>query len=132
MSLIVYCMAGQVIWKNRKHLQGFLNPFNENPFSTSVTTEIEIISEIRDTDTTLDEELGITHHGFNPYSVSIGVDQQERKPDITPPFLTMSNLTRTTSADVVNAEAWLYARVAFLLFISLLVTWVCPLHAQYY
>ena len=123
-------MAGRVIWRNRKHLQGFLNPFNEKPFSTCVITEIEITSEARDIDATIDEESGITRDQFNPYSVSIGVDQQDRKPDITPPFLTMSNVARTVSADVVDTESWLYARVAFLLFISLLVTWVCHNHAK--
>ena len=123
LSLIVYCMAGHVIWKNRKHLQGFLNPLNEHPFTPSVTTEIQITSEARDTDATPDEELGVNADGFSPYSVSIGVDEQDRKPETRPPFL-MSSLARTTSAEIVNAGAWLYARVAFLLFIALLVTWV--------
>ena len=116
-------MAGHVIWKNRKHLQGFLNPLNEHPFTPSVTTEIQITSEARDTDATPNEELGVNADGFSPYSISISVDDQDRKPETRPPFL-MPSLAKTTSVEVVNAEAWLYARVAFLLFIALLVTWV--------
>jgi hypothetical protein len=119
-------MAAKVIWNKRQHLDGFLNPLNENPFVNTITTDIEITTDerpimkethapnrIEDTITDID----------NPYSVQITVDQRKDSRPL-PAALRMRSITRGLAEMESNAEAWLYARVAFLFFIALLITWV--------
>jgi hypothetical protein len=119
-------MAGKVIWDKRRHLDGFLNPLNENPFTQIVTTEIEITHEERfivkddgSQTTTADRP-----EPFDPYSVNVQVAPQPQTAHPLPAPLRMRGLTREIAKAETNAEAWLYARVAFLFFIALLITWV--------
>jgi hypothetical protein len=119
-------MAAKVIWNKPQHLDGFLNPLNENPFVNTITTDIEITTDerpimkethapnrIEDTITDID----------NPYSVQITVDQRKDSRPL-PAALRMRSITRGLAEMESNAEAWLYARVACLFFIALLITWV--------
>jgi hypothetical protein len=122
----VYFMAGKVIYQQREHLDGFLNPFNENPFANTITTEIEITHNARDSTFINPYELGIPYESeFNPYTVNIEVVPHERPAQPLPALLRIRSLTREAAAGQANADAWLYARVAFLFFVALLVTWVC-------
>ena len=124
-AFIVYAMAAQVIWTKRAHLDGFLNPLNENPFTNTVTTEIEITHEARPI---VKED---DHPGFgseqsvdvDPYSVHVRVNPPASARPL-PAALRMRTLTRDAAERETNAEAWLYARVAFLFFVALLITWV--------
>lgn len=119
-------MAAKVIWDQRAQLDGFLNPLNENPFLNTVTTEIEITHEERPI---VKDDI---HPSFSdvsgepdPYSVQVEVNttqNPQNKP--LPAALRMRTLTRDAAEGQANAEAWLYARVAFLFFIALLITWV--------
>jgi hypothetical protein len=116
-------MAAKVIWDKRAHLDGFLNPLNENPFTNTVTTEIEITHEERPI---VKEDM---HPSFSdnsgevdPYSVQVQVNPGHQRP--LPAALRMRTLTRDAATRETNAEAWLYARVAFLFFVALLITWV--------
>ena len=63
-----------------------------------------------------------TSDEVEPYSVTIAAEP--RKKQATPGILHMRSLTRDAAYDEVNVEAWLYARVAILFYIALLVTWV--------
>ncbi|TVY83029.1 Cyclic AMP receptor-like protein A [Lachnellula suecica] len=127
-AFIVYAMAGKVIWSKRRHLDGFLNPLNENPFTNTVTTEIEITHEerfiVKDSGSQDMADLSTEAEGFDPYSVNIEVAPQARQARPAPAALRMRTLTRDVAEAETNADAWLYARVAFLFFLALLVTWV--------
>jgi hypothetical protein len=129
MATVIYCMAGRVIWKKRKELEGFLNPFNENPFSNTVTTEVHITHEQRrgssQASFRFDEDRGIRSDGYDPYTVNVEVGPQDKGRTARPAILRMRSLTRAAAVNEKNAEAWLYARVAFLFFLSILITWVC-------
>jgi hypothetical protein len=135
LAVIIYSMAAKAIWDKREHLDGFLNPLNENPFVNTITTQIEITTEERPmVNGKEDATVGIrgversTDRGVgNPYSVDIQVD--ERAQAARPAALRMRSLTRQVAKNEANAEAWLYARVAFLFFIALLITWVS--HSQF-
>ena len=128
MATVIYCMAGRVIWKKRKELEGFLNPFNENPFSNTVTTEVQITHEQRRNSSQasfrFDEDRGIHSEGYDPYTVNVEVGPQDKERSARPAILRMRSLTRVAAVNEKNAEAWLYARVAFLFFLSILITWV--------
>ncbi|KAL9069842.1 MAG: hypothetical protein Q9157_006030 [Trypethelium eluteriae] len=135
-AFAVYVRAGLVIWRKRRHLNGFLNPLNENPFTGIITTDITVTTSEMQPQTT-HEPVGmpeepplarpsstqpITGDGIHPYSVTVDVDPQKRSPQ--PAILRVRSLTREAAIDEINAEAWLYARVAILFFIALLITWV--------
>lgn len=128
MATVIYCMAGRVIWKRRKELEGFLNPFNENPFPNTVTTEVQITHEQRRNSSQasfrFDEDRGIHSEGYDPYTVNVEVGPQDQERAARPAILRMRSLTRVAAVNEKNAEAWLYARVAFLFFLSILITWV--------
>ena len=127
-AIAVYIMAGTVIYRKRKYLDGFLNPLNENPFTNLVPTESHSPHETRP---------GLSHEGpdkgtpeipgteaspdFAPYSINIETAPVSRP---VPALLRMRTLTRDVAQQETNAEAWLYARVAFLFFIALMITWV--------
>jgi len=125
-AFVVYGMAAKVIWQKRRHLDGFLNPLNENPFTNLVTTEIEITTDERpiakegatqgmaDSPTDIDDS----------YSVHIHADPPTRENRPLPASLRIRTITRDAAESATNAEAWLYARVAILFFIALLITWV--------
>ncbi|KAL8769870.1 MAG: hypothetical protein Q9209_004308 [Squamulea sp. 1 TL-2023] len=135
----IYIKAGRVIYKRRDKLKGFLNPFNENPFTTGVvTTEIDVTIVPADQ---LSPASG--HHGnpfdkiYNgipgmeegrpdPYIVKVGVGENEHnKRPSKPELLRMRSITREEAIkENPNPGAWLYARVAFLFFLSMLIIWI--------
>lgn len=121
-------MAGKVIWSKRRHLDGFLNPLNENPFTSTVTTEIEITHEERfinkDAGSQQTSDMSTEAEGFDPYTVDIQVVPTARQNHPVPAALRLRTLTRDAAESETNADAWLYARVAFLFFLALLITWV--------
>ena len=127
-------MAFTKVWKNRHELTGLFNPFNENPFEGTITTEIDITSHERRGSSAgmtplADEESaipGVHYVDYNPYTVNVevGPNEQHRKPSTTGEMFKVRSLTRNHALTEANADAWLYARVAFLFFCSLLVAWV--------
>jgi hypothetical protein len=124
LAFIVYGMAAKVIWDKREHLDGFLNPLNENPFVNTITTEIEVTYEDNPiiNNSGPPEPFGNAAEVDN-YSVQIRVDPQNQNRPL-PAALRMRSITKNVAKNATNAEAWLYARVAFLFFIALLITWV--------
>ena len=130
LSLVVYIMAARVIWKKRSQLDGFLNPWNEAPFSNVITTEIRITHEdkavMSGPQITEGEPVGLAvEPGERAYSVNIEVGSPRSQP--MPAILNVRGVTRDVAANEANAEAWLYARVAFLFFFALAITCECQL-----
>lgn len=122
-------MAARVIYKKRDQLEGFLNPWNESPFTNIITTEIRITTEDNAVLTRagprdegqpagfeLENEPSATGYAAN---VEVG-----HKPSqgIVPAALNIRNVTRDIASNEANAESWLYARVAFLFFFALAIT----------
>ncbi|TVY94361.1 hypothetical protein LAWI1_G000352 [Lachnellula willkommii] len=104
----------------------FLNPLNENPFTQIVTTEIEITHQERFI-VKEDDEAQITSETpkhFDPYSVNVQVDPTAQPGRPMPAPMRMRGITRDIAESETNPDAWLYARVAFLFFLALLITWV--------
>ncbi|KAK4696564.1 hypothetical protein P7C71_g1385, partial [Lecanoromycetidae sp. Uapishka_2] len=143
LALIIYVMASVKVWRNRHELHGLFNPFNENPFEGTVTTEVDVTSYARpnanrtESDRSFggarpfeEQEIPIPgttedkngNDGFDPYSVNVEVGRQ-RKPS-APEMFRVRSLTRNAALSETNPEAWLYARVAFLFFLALLISWV--------
>ena len=142
LAITIYIMAARVIYAQRHELQGFLNPFNENPFANTVTIEVTVTHEDRPRE---DNENPISPLpstsspgkersesnaglGFDPYSVNVAADKMPRPPSrrpSMPSLMNMRKLSRAAAEQGPNTDAWLYARVAFLFFLALLVTWVC-------
>jgi len=133
--MIIYIMAFIKVWHNRHELSGLFNPFNENPFEGTVTTEIDVTTHAR-----RPPELGLTSqnsetpiygaspmmkYDFDPYSVNVevGPPRPDRKTS-TAELFKVRSLTRNHALSETNPDAWLYARVAFLFFCSLLISWV--------
>ncbi|KAL8658762.1 MAG: hypothetical protein Q9226_000787 [Calogaya cf. arnoldii] len=143
-AFAIYIRAGRVIYKRRDKLKGFLNPLNENPFTTGVvTTEIEVtigpadeLSPSSDKnngrnpfDKTFEGLPGMEEGsgGPDPYTVEIGVGENPRnqKSGSKPEIFQMRSITREEAIkENPNPGAWLYARVAFLFFISMLIIWI--------
>ncbi|MCJ1324617.1 hypothetical protein MMC10_001279 [Thelotrema lepadinum] len=126
LSLIVYIKAGRVIYKSRSELDGFLNPLNETPFAK--VTEVRITHEDRNTASNYMEEgapagLERDDYGDKPYSVNIEAAPPRRSYSM-PNVLNVRTVTREVAASNDNAESWLYARVAFLYFLALAITWI--------
>lgn len=137
-AFAIYIRAGRVIYKRRDQLKGFLNPMNENPFTGVVTTEIDVTvgpaqspSQISTKhgnvfDKDFDRIPGMEEGQFDPYTVNIGVGENEhnKKPS-KPELFRMKSITREEALkETTNPGAWLYARVAFLFFLSMLIIWV--------
>ncbi|KAL8989607.1 MAG: hypothetical protein Q9169_008323 [Polycauliona sp. 2 TL-2023] len=132
-AIVIYIMAGRDVWRKRDALKGFLNPFNEDPFATNVTmtTSVTITSESRKPSLPNLEvrEVDESHldQNYDAYSVNIEIGQQ--RPELPqrpsrPAVFRIPAITRTAALSEENADAFLYARVAFLFFIALLITWV--------
>ncbi|KAL8672234.1 MAG: hypothetical protein Q9168_003306 [Polycauliona sp. 1 TL-2023] len=129
----IYIMAGRDVWRKRDALKGFLNPFNEDPFAQNVTmtTSVTITSESRKPSLPNLEvrEVDENHldRNYDAYSVNVEIGQQRpelpRRPS-RPAMFRIPTITRTAALSEENADAFLYARVAFLFFIALLITWV--------
>ncbi|KAL9072509.1 MAG: hypothetical protein Q9161_003521 [Pseudevernia consocians] len=152
---IIYLMAFRKVWINRHQLRGLFNPFNENPFEGTVTTEIDVTTYPR-RDSSLDPKNSSNNNnnnnnnnnsnnnndddaemtipgtepaktgGFDPYSVNVevGQDHQHQRKLSAPDLFRVRTLTRNAALSETNSEAWLYARVAFLFFCALLISWV--------
>ena len=125
-AVVIYMMAGHHVWKKREALSGFLNPFNEDPFtSVLTTTEVTIISASREPSLPNIEvrEVPNSHidDSYDAYSVNIEIGQ--RKPS-RPAMFRIPTATRAVALSQENVESFLYARVAFLFFVALLITWV--------
>lgn len=137
LAFAIYCMAGKVIWQKRKELEGFLNPLNENPFKSTITTEIHVtsqprlqrgLSDISKPSINFDRnaDANLEDNDFDPYSVNIEVGPvEDHRRSSMPDLMRIRTLTRTAAVNDMNAEAWLYARTSFLFFLALLITWVC-------
>ena len=125
-------MAAKIVWRKRHELQGYFNPFNENPFTNTVTTEVQITHEQRRpsaiTTKSHDGPMGFEEdpdvEGFDPYSVNVEVGNGGRRPSRPGAFNNLKNITRAAAEEEANSGAWLYARVAFLFFLAMLIIWV--------
>lgn len=127
-AFAVYCMAARTVWQKRKELPGFLNVLNEDPFSNTVTTEIDIVSCPRDN---LPPASRVeTGEDYHPYSVDvkIGPQRNNSRPSMPTDLMRIRSLSRNVAVNEINSEAWLYARTSFLFFLALLITWVSPLN----
>lgn len=129
-----------MIYRRRDALSGFLNPLNEHPFSGIVTTDIDVTIEHvssptqsykanvfdRDFEQTRPPGLEEGNGEFDAYTVNVeanpeGQARQGSKPEI----LKMREYTREAAMqESADVGAWLYARVAFLFFLSMLIIWV--------
>ena len=127
-------MAGRVIYKRRKQLHGFLNPLNENPFKAVVTTEIEVKSEPMDAapiqkDREAEATVFAAPTELTQYETEVNADASSssaaRQANV-PGLSRVRNATREAAEEAVNPDSWLYARVAFLFFVALMITWVSP------
>ena len=144
--MIIYSIALAKAWHHRRILAPLLNPLNENPFATTITTEIEVIITRADGRESVtkrergnhqDMTLGTAdifdgqHHrastGKIPYNVNIQGDsslsEQERLA-ARPELFRIPSLTRKAALAESNAEGWLYARVAFLYFLVMMICWI--------
>ena len=131
--MVIYIMAGRQMWKQRDALDGFLNPFNEDPFkSVIMTTEVTITSQERKPSLHDYEAREIDRSHVDPdydaYSINIGIGQSKRperpRRPSRPAVFRIPSATRALALSQENADAFLYARVAFLFFLALLITWV--------
>ena len=119
------------MWRKRAALDGFLNPFNEEPFqNVTMTTEVTITSETR-TEARKPSLSGVAvreiadghpDNHYDAYTVNVELGQP-RRPS-RPAAWNIPSVTRAAALSEENADAFLYARVAFLFFIALLITWV--------
>ncbi|KAL9028791.1 MAG: hypothetical protein Q9196_002894 [Gyalolechia fulgens] len=135
-AFAIYIKAGRVIYKRRDTLRGFLNPLNEHPFTTGiVTTSIDITvqyvtSPTEDSSASANNNFNIFDKDFDPASNAnaeldefhpyiVNVEAPERRPS------GVREVTREVARkESTNPGAWLYARVAFLFFLSMLVIWL--------
>lgn len=124
-ALGIYCIALVKAWRNRRALVGLLNPLNENPFAGTITTHIEIVfteGNGRGGDEGF-ETMSLQEQGKEgPYTVNVqgtGYDSTSR-----PELLRLPTLTRNAALAEENAEAWLYARIAFLYFLAMIICWI--------
>ncbi|KAL8826025.1 MAG: hypothetical protein Q9170_007568 [Blastenia crenularia] len=128
-------MAGRHVWRKRAALDvpGFLNPFNEDPFTNVTrTTEITITHSERKPSLpncqVREIEQRHTDDSYDAYSVNIGIGKPQRpqRPRALsrPAVFHLPSVTRAVALSEDKADSFLYARVAFLFFIALLITWV--------
>jgi hypothetical protein len=124
--MIIYCFAARLIYKKRSQLEDYLNPFNEHPFT--ITWEVTITSEARTGEVVLDPPTELDTHAasdFRHYECNIRTEHNlPRKPSVVE-RLNIANISREVASKEPNAEAWLYARAAFLFYVTILITWVC-------
>ena len=132
-ALGIYCIALAKAWRHRRILVGLLNPLNENPFAGTITTEIEVVYSQSERDSYKDqfplgngsrfEGLSSEEEGKKtPYTVSVSGIRRDSK--TRPGLRRIPTLTRQAALAEENAEAWLYARVAFLYFIAMMLCWI--------
>ncbi|KAL8927883.1 MAG: hypothetical protein Q9172_001183 [Xanthocarpia lactea] len=138
-AFAIYVRAGRTIYKRRDKLKGFLNPFNENPFTTGVvTTQIDVtigpadelspasVNHGNPFDKNPNGIAGMEEGAPDPYIINIGVgkNQQKHKPTKSELFRMRSITREEAMKENPNPGAWLYARVAFLFFLSMLIIWI--------
>ncbi|KAJ5594728.1 G protein coupled receptor family protein [Penicillium hispanicum] len=124
-AFIIYAMTAKLIWDKREHLDGYLNPLNESPFVNTMT-EVKITHEERP----IVQDAG--PHGIldlgtdqDLYAVQVEAHPQKLQPQShMPDALRVRSITRNAAEQAQNQEAWLYARVAFLFFLVLMITWI--------
>ncbi|KAK4690704.1 hypothetical protein P7C71_g6149, partial [Lecanoromycetidae sp. Uapishka_2] len=128
-AFVIYCAAFSKVWRLRKELGGLFNPLNEDPFSAIVTTEIEIVSTSRPeanySEGASKPQVPVLDRRQqeypDPYTIDIGAkDIEHQRPDV----FRLGSLTRNAALSETNPDAWLYARVAFLYFCALLISWI--------
>jgi len=124
LTTLIYIRAFLVIWHKRKNLDGFLNPFNENPFINTVTREVHVTHEDRTDVIYRDPKTGLETRGYQQYHYVVAGGRHGDNTLAQPNFLQMSALSREVAEKEPNAEAWLMARIAFLFFISILIIWI--------
>ena len=130
-AFAIYCIALAKAWRHRRVLAGLLNPLNENPFAGTVTTQIEVVFSKdgrghNDDDIALGsrfDRLGRQEEASrDPYTVVVAGTPYDSKS--RPELLRLPTMTRNAALAEENAEAWLYARVAFLYFLAMIICWV--------
>lgn len=123
-AFIIYAMTAKIIWDKREHLNGYLNPLNESPFVNTMT-EVKITHEERPIVQDA-SPYGILDLGADQEHYAVQVEAHPQKlPSHMPDALRVRSITRNAAEQAQNQEAWLYARVAFLFFLVLMITWVC-------
>ncbi|KAL9126443.1 MAG: hypothetical protein Q9217_004499 [Psora testacea] len=144
-AFCIYCLAFIKVWRNRHELSGLFNPFNEDPFTGTKTTDIVIFhssmhpssSDTKTSGYRINSETSLPpiprteatgmQDRFYPYSVNVEAGPQDDDPDhrpSRPEILRVRSLTRNHALKETNPDAWLYARAAFLFFCALLICWV--------
>ena len=118
-ALGIYIIALHKAWRHRRALVGLLNPLNENPFAGTITTDIEVVfSEEEQTESLRLQEQG-KRSAYTVVVQGTSYDSRSR-----PELLRLPTLTRNAALAEENAEAWLYARIAFLYFLAMIVCWI--------
>ncbi|KAL8728876.1 MAG: hypothetical protein Q9166_005116 [cf. Caloplaca sp. 2 TL-2023] len=128
-------MACRHVWRKRGARDGFLNPFIEDPFTRNVmtTTSVTITSQERKPSLLNFEvrEVDKIHvnDNYDTYSVNIEIGEPQQRPGLPPrpsrpAVFRIPSVTRAVALSEENVDAFLYARVAFLFFIALLIIWV--------
>ncbi|KAG8527548.1 uncharacterized protein KY384_007700 [Bacidia gigantensis] len=146
-AFAIYCKAAKKVWHNREKLSGLLNPFNEDPFSTTITTEIEVTYEPARPSIS---HTSSHHSDFKrrmesqlPPMPGTEDDHREEAPDLyranieagrlendrsrrpsRPKLHGARSYTREAALRELNPDAWLYARAAFLFFCAMLIPWI--------
>ncbi|MDI1487947.1 MAG: hypothetical protein OHK93_007221 [Ramalina farinacea] len=134
-ALGIYCIALAKAWRHRRSLVGLLNPLNENPFAGTITTDIEIVfshgesggHEEQNPFGSRFDRLGSQERAEegttkNPYTVVVQGTRYDSRS--RPELLRLPTLTRNAALAEENVEAWLYARIAFLYFLSMIICWI--------
>lgn len=148
-AFVIYCVTFRKVWRQRHELHGLFNPFNDDPFAGIVTTDIEVVhtsrprKTINSTPTYPEHNVSVDPGApvkpptnnpeaplvevSDPYTVAVEVGPQREdveryanRPDV----FRLGELTRNAALSEVNPDAWLYARVAFLYFCALLISWI--------
>ncbi|MCJ1434383.1 hypothetical protein MMC27_003751 [Xylographa pallens] len=127
---VIYIWAGIAIFEKRRQLRAFKHPVSEvtiiaNPFTSYVTTEVEITSEANPNTTRLSPqpynlEEDVPGYGFSAYVVK--VERGQRRPES--PLVQGIHSRQQNLAMDANTAAWGYLKCAMLFFLSLLITWV--------
>ncbi|KAJ5219746.1 G protein coupled receptor family protein [Penicillium chermesinum] len=123
-AFVIYGMAARVIYHNRDKLEGYLNPLNETPFG-NVVTEIKITHDERPIieDACPQGVTDITPDGQN-YNIQIEADGAKPTDPAMWDVIRVREITKAAAQQAQDQEAWLYARIAFMFFLVLLITWI--------
>ncbi|MCJ1387419.1 hypothetical protein MMC18_000262 [Xylographa bjoerkii] len=126
----IYIWAGLEIFEKRRQLRAFKDTVSQvtmiaNPFTSYVTTEVEITSEANPNPVSLlpqpyNLEEDVPGYGFSPYVVK--VERGQKRPE-SPLVQSIHSRQHNVAMDA-NTAAWGYLKCAILFFMSLLITWV--------